>query len=377
MPAKDKWAVSTSEEEVTSSRYAPVVETRRKKKKNKEPPIIISRFPGGGFAARMNKRELHSKGERYNGSKVVSYKMQLGVSTSTSSNECASRKRGGAREGSIVKKESKFNTRPKVQSCRGGESSFIVNKEEEVVIEDFDSQEVLQEAPVRAGGDSSAMNSSINSRKVGLGSSKVKDQREGKMSSSKVEGLLPGTGSSKTVVINSQPQFAPSQLDGEDWKVVEGKSKECKQGILKKVVCSSKPVLESISPINAKRKYDTLEEKLTVSSVSKGDRDDGSKTSNDFREGEDQEDTGRGFKGAAAHGEGEVKEEEKGLKGDTLAGVFSEDNKEVAEDDEDPVQEEEADALCDLFSDYESEEVLHNSEQGLATDAEAEIFSGA
>jgi len=376
MPAKDKWAVSTSEEEVTSSRYAPVVETHRKKKKNKEPPIINNRFPGGGFAARMKKRELRRKDERHHGSKVVSYKMQLRVSTSTSSNKCASRKKDGAREGSIMKKASQFNTRPKVQSSKSGESSLKVNKEEEVEIEDFDSQELLQEAPVRAWGDAGAINRPTNSRKVG--SPKENNKREGEMSSSKVEGPLPRAGSSKTAVINSQPQFAPSQLDGEDWKVLEGKPKDSKQGILKKVVCSSKPVQESISPINAKRKYDTVEEELITSSVSKGDRDDGFEVSSDFREGKDQEDAGRGFKSALADGEGEVQEQEKGLKGNTLAGVFSEDNKESAEEDENTVPEDdETDALADLFSDYEVEEAQDNSEQGLVTDAEAGIFSGA
>jgi len=377
MPAKDKWAVSTSEEEVTLSRYSPVVETHRKMKKNKEPPIINNRFPGGGFAARMKKREQLSKGERYHGSKVVPYKMQLGVS-SAFSKKCASRKKGGARESLIVKKERKSNTQLKVQSSKSGESSLVVNKEEEVVIEDFDSQELLQEAPVGAGGDSSAINSYTDSRKVGLGSPKVKDKGEGEMSSSKVEGPLPRAGSSKTAVINSQPQFAPSQLDGEDWKVLEGKPKDSKQGILKKVVCSSKPVQESISPINAKRKYDMVEEELITSSVSKGDRDDGFEVSSDFREGKDQEDAGRGFKSALADGEGEVQEQEKGLKGNTLAGVFSEDNKESAEEDENTVPEDdETDALADLFSDYEVEEAQDNSEQGLVTDAEAGIFSGA
>jgi len=375
MPAKDKWAVSTSEEEVTSSRYAPVVETHRKKKKHKEPPIINNRFPGGGFAARMKKREQLSKGERYHGSKVVPYKMQLGVS-SAFSKKCASRKKGGARESLIVKKERKSNTQLKVQSSKSGESSLVVNKEEEVVIEDFDSQELLQEAPVRAWGDAGAINRPTNSRKVG--SPKENNKREGEMSSSKVEGPLPRAGSSKTAVINSQPQFAPSQLDGEDWKVLEGKPKDSKQGILKKVVCSSKPVQESISPINAKRKYDMVEEELITSSVSKGDRDDGFEVSSDFREGKDQEDAGRGFKSALADGEGEVQEQEKGLKGNTLAGVFSEDNKESAEEDENTVPEDdEADALADLFSDYEVEEAQDNSEQGLVTDAEAGIFSGA
>ena len=41
------------------------------------------------------------------------------------------------------------------------------------------------------------------------------------------------------------------------------------------------------------------------------------------------------------------------------------------------VQDDETDALADLFSDYEVEEAQDNSEQGLVTDAEAGIFSGA
>jgi len=371
MPAKDKWA-STSEEEVTSSRYSPVVETHRKKKKNKEPPIINNRFPGGGFAARMKKRELRSKGERHHGSKVVPYKMQLGVS-SAFSKKCASRKKGGARESLIVKKERKSNTQLKVQSSKSGESSLVVNKEEEVVIEDFDSQELLQEAPVRAGGDSSAINSSTDGRKVGLGSPKVKDKGEGEMSSSKVEGLLPGTGSSKTVVINSQPQFAPSQLDRER-KVLEVKLKECKQGILKKVVCSSKPMQESIPPMNLKKKHELLEDELSASIVSREHQDDESGMSCNFEEGEDQEDTQRGETGALTHKGGKMKVQQKSLEG---AGVHREDNKEPAAEDENTVQEEEADALADLFSDYEVEEAQDNSEQELDTDAEAGIFSGA
>merc|ERR1712192_73780 len=174
--------------------------------------------------------------------------------------------------------------------------------EEEVVIEDFDSQELLQDAPIRTGGDSGVVKSITNYREVGGSKGKVKSQ--GERSSSKTSGLIPGAGSSKTVVINSQPQFAPSQLD-EDWKVFEGKPEDCKRGILKKVVCSSKPVQENVPLLNSKSKYDRLEEELSASSVSREHQDEESGMSSNFEEGEDN------------------------------------------------VQEEGADALADLFTDYE------------------------
>jgi len=302
MPIKDKWAVSTSEEEVTGSKYAPVVETHCKKKKNNELPSFNNRFPGGGFLARMKKREQQSKEERYKSSKVVSCKMLSRASTSTSSKKWAARKKGDARESFIVKKERNSNTRTKVQTSSCGEITLAVNKEEEVVIEDFDSQELLQDAPVRAAGDSGV----DNIKKAGW--PKGKDKSEGEMNTSEIAGPRSGRGSSKTVVINSQPQFAPSQLDEREREVLEGKHENCKQGILKKVVCSSKSVQESDPPMNLKKRYELLEGNWSASSVSREHHDDESGMFSNFEEGEDN------------------------------------------------VLEEEADALADLFTDYEVEE---------------------
>ena len=229
--------------------------------------------------ARMKKREQQSKGDTYEGSKVFSCKMLSRASTSTSSKKRASRKMGGSGASSNVKKGRKSNTQPKFQRSKYVENSLVVNKEEEFIIEDFDSQELLQDAPVKAGGDSGAINRPSNSRKVG--SPKENNKWEREMNSSKVEGMLPGAGSSKTVVINSQPQFAPSQLD-EDCKVLEEKPKNCKRGILKRVVCSSKSLQESVPQMNSKRRYQLLEEELSVSSVSREHHEDDCGMSSNF-----------------------------------------------------------------------------------------------
>ena len=340
---------------MTSSKYAPVVETRCKRKKSKVEPLSVNnRFPGGGFAARMKKlmdEREQSNGGRCNRIKIVSHKMPFRVLSSESRKKGASRKKGGIREGIIskcLKNIGKQNNQLKSQSsCGGGGGSPVVpNKDEEVVIEDFDSQELLQEASVRAGGDSGAVKRTTNNRNG-------KDQSLGETSCSKIVGLLPGAGSSKTVVINSQPQFAPSQLD-EERKVLASKPKECKQGILKKGVsssCNSKPVQEDVPSFHSKKLNGALEDELSISSVEQANQKQGSGSDvlagifGDFEDVEDEKDAGSGCEGGA---------------------TADKDNDESADEVEENVQEEEVDALADMFSDYEGPG-QNNSELGMDT----------
>jgi len=330
MPIKDKWAISTSEEDeadrVTPSKYAPVVELRRRKRRKEEkmsPPVIISRFPGGGFAARMKKVMDEKQGK--GASKTVPDKMLSGASTTKPTRKKGTlRKKIVAKEGSIVqcvKKERKENNQCRMRS------SPAVGKKEEVVIEDFNSQELLQGTPVVAAkGFSGGVKSTINGRKVGChqGQDKIEGVNSG--------GLIPGTSWSKTVVINSQPQFAPSQPDEERQVVVVVKPKDLKQGILKKRIPLMKPT----------RKSDMLEAELLEENQNQGSVALAGMLSDIGKEKEEQEDITSVSDWDAVSDEGEVKEQGKSL--EAVAEVLSEENKELSEED--------VDELADMFSDY-------------------------
>lgn len=363
MPIKDKWAISTSEEDeadrvnfpflnfcgltslfkisflsdsytkVTPSKYAPVVELRRRKKRKEEkmsPPVIISRFPGGGFAARMKKVMDEKQGK--GASKTVPDKMLSGASTTKPTRKKGTlRKKIVAKEGSIVqcvKKERKENNQCRMRS------SPAVGKKEEVVIEDFNSQELLQGTPVVAAkGFSGGVKSTINGRKVGC--HQGQDKSEGVNSG----GLIPGTSWSKTVVINSQPQFAPSQPDEERQVVVVVKPKDLKQGILKKRIPLMKPT----------RKSDMLEAELLEAELLEENQNQGSVAlagmlSDIGKEKEEQEDITSVSDWDAVSDEGEVKEQGKSLEDEAVAKVLSKENKELSEED--------VDELADMFSDY-------------------------
>ena len=163
-----------------------MVETSGKKKRKVEPLTVISRFPGGGFAARM-KKLMERKSN-------CGSKMPVGVSKSASWLTEASRKKGAATEGSNAKCAKKLS-RENIQSKTSGVISVALNKEEEVDIEDFDSQELLQSAPVRPGGDSGA----VKSNRGKLESSKGKENSLEEMRIClKIDGQLAGAGSSKT-----------------------------------------------------------------------------------------------------------------------------------------------------------------------------------
>ena len=360
--------LSDSYTKVTPSKYAPVVEMRRRKKKKKEEkmaPPIVNRFPGGGFAARMKKvmEEKQGKG----GSKT---EMLLVTSTATSTRKKnTSGKESAAKEAAIVKcvkKERKEKNQLKIQSCV--RSSPVVGKDEEVVIEDFDSQELLHEAPV--GGFSGNVKTATNVRKVG----RLQGQDKGK--GEKIDGLLPGASSSKTVVINSQPQFAPSQLYEERKVLGVGRPKDFKRGILKKCV----PLM------NSTRKGNMLEEELSIINVLEVDLNQGSDALagmlSDIEKEEEQEDilSGRGGDAAADEGGkvkehdldgrgvqqgGKVREHDQSLEVDAAAEVFGEENRESSQEE---ILEEDVDALADLFSDYEVED---GQEQGSDTDAKS------
>ena len=216
----------------------------------------------------------------------------------------------------------------------------------------------MQEAPDRALGDLGAAERTTNCRKE-------KGKSLGERSCSKIGGVLPGAGSSKTVVINSQPQFAPSQLD-EERKVLVSKPKECKQGILKKNVdsCISKPVEEGISLFHSKKGNGALKEEWSISSsvewakqVQRIGSDALAGMFSDIEGGEDQNNAGSGYEGDAL-ADGEMKEQENGLEIDDVCV----ENKVSAEEEE----EEEVDALADMFSDYEGQG-QNNSELGMDT----------
>jgi len=191
-------------------------------------------------------------------------------------------------------------------------------------------------------------------RKVG----RLQGQVKGK--GGKIDGLLPGVSSSKTVVINSQPQFAPSQLDDERMVVRVGKPNDFKRGILKKRV----PLM------NSTRKSDMLEEELSIINVLEVDLNQGSDALagmlSDIEKEEDQEDilSGRGGDAAADEG-GKAREHDQSLEVDAVAEVFGEENRESSQEE---IQEEDVDALADLFSDYEVED---GQEQGSDTDAKS------
>ena len=347
--------LSDSYTKVTPSKYAPVVEMRRRKKKKKEEkmaPPIVNRFPGGGFAARMKK--VMEEKQRKGGSKTESFKMLLVTSTATSTRrKNTSGKESAAKEAAIVKcvkKERKEKNQLKIQSCV--RSSPVVGKDEEVVIEDFDSQELLHEAPV--GGFSGNVKTATNVRKVG----RLQGQDKGK--GEKIDGLLPGASSSKTVVINSQPQFAPSQLYEERKVLGVGRPKDFKRGILKKCV----PLM------NSTRKGNMLEEELSIINVLEVDLNQGSDALagmlSDIEKEEEQEDilSGRGGDAAADEG-GKVRVHDQSLEVDAVAEVFGEENRESSQEE---ILEEDVDALADLFSDYEVED---GQEQGSDTDAKS------
>ena len=194
---------------VTRSRYAPVMETsrakRRKKKEEKAPLSVNTRFPGGGFAARMKK--LMETGKQGSGGR----KMLLDTSTSSFRGKGAQRKKTVV---DCMKKEIQHNfqlKKLKVQS--GGPSSPEVKEEEDFVIGSFDNKEL---PATTAGG------AKINSRKVeGI---KETGRSEGEIGEANISGLLhPKAGSSNTVTEVY-----------EEKRMLKVKAKGWKQGIPKK-----------------------------------------------------------------------------------------------------------------------------------------------
>ena len=364
MAVKDKWAFSTSEEDevssilvgafapliyfynylvsddikkmkVAPSKYAPVVETSLKKgrkRKQKTPPSVNNRFPGGGFALRMKKLmenvKQNSGGRRSN----ERSKTHLRSSTSTSRRKGSQRKKtanGGGLPVECVLKESQ---QPKVEG--GGECFPEVDKEEDFVIESFDSQELLQDVHVRTVDE-------VESRSRKVGGIKEIAKSKGETGKAKIDGPHSKAGSSKTVVINSQPEFAPSQLDAEKRRVLDVKPKESKLpaprlGILKKLFPSpNEPFLGRDSSTNSSGVNDDKD--LSMDAVAQ------------------EEEQGRLCETMARKSsnidKGDRLQDPKcGLEHD---GVAVEGNKEQAEDGE-------AGALEDFFSDYDVEDSLED-----------------
>jgi len=143
MSRKDVWTISTSEDEsdkVTRSKYAPVVEPCRKKSRKEEgktPPGFNKRFPGGGFAARMKAAEKRwelLKIEKSEGRNTASHQKGKKVA----------KKKMCALKGDLKVKKEKTDGAVRVETNLVGSSLRDHKDVEEDIIEDFDSQELLE-----------------------------------------------------------------------------------------------------------------------------------------------------------------------------------------------------------------------------------------
>ena len=125
---------------MTWSKYAPVVEPSRKKSRKgegKTPPGFNKRFPGGGFAARMKAAEKRwelLKIEKSGGRNAASHQKGKKVA---SKKMCALR-------GDLKVKKEKTDDAARVDTNRVGRSLRDHKDVEEDIIEDFDSQELLE-----------------------------------------------------------------------------------------------------------------------------------------------------------------------------------------------------------------------------------------
>ena len=125
---------------MTWSKYAPVVEPCRKRRRTEEdktPPGFNKRFPGGGFAARMKAAEKRwelLKIEKSGGRNAASHQKGKKV---------AKKKKGALKTGLEVKEE-KSDDAVRVETNRVGSSLRDHKDVEEDIIEDFDSQELVE-----------------------------------------------------------------------------------------------------------------------------------------------------------------------------------------------------------------------------------------
>ena len=125
---------------MTWSKYAPVVEPcrkRRRTEKDKTPPGFNKRFPGGGFAARMRAAEKRwelLKIEKSGGRNAASHQKGTKV---------AKMKMCALKTGLKVK-EGKTDDTVRVETNRVGSSLRDHKDVEEDIIEDFDSQELVE-----------------------------------------------------------------------------------------------------------------------------------------------------------------------------------------------------------------------------------------
>ena len=125
---------------MTWSKYAPVVEPSRKKSRKgegKTPPGFNKRFPGGGFAARMKAAEKRwelLKIEKSGGRNAASHQKGKKVA----------KKKMCALKGDLKVKKEKTDDAVRVETNRVGSSLRDHKDVEEDIIEDFDSEELLE-----------------------------------------------------------------------------------------------------------------------------------------------------------------------------------------------------------------------------------------
>ena len=131
---------------MTRSKYAPVVEPCCKKRRKEEgkrsgegktPPGFNKRFPGGGFAARMKAAEKRwelLKIEKSGGRNAASHQKGKKVA----------KKKMCALKGDLKVKIEKTDDAVRVETNRVGSSLRDHKDVEEDIIEDFDSQELLE-----------------------------------------------------------------------------------------------------------------------------------------------------------------------------------------------------------------------------------------
>ena len=125
---------------MTQSKYAPVVEPcckKSRKEEGKTPPGFNKRFPGGGFAARMKAAEKRwelLKIEKSGGRNAASHQKGKKVA----------KKKMCALKGDLKVKKEKTDDAVRVETNRVGSPLRDHKDVEEDIIEDFDSQEHVE-----------------------------------------------------------------------------------------------------------------------------------------------------------------------------------------------------------------------------------------